>query len=170
MIVVFALPSGPQIRIECNINETINSILPRIIVQFHLQNYNNIYFIYQGKKLRENDDIRTINYLKDTIIFVCVDNQEQNIIQPNPFHNFNFSNEHRYLEISFALTSGRNIVIKCKPKETIKDILSTIKNDLKINNCSQIKFIYKGKVLNIEEKIENIDYIKGQNILVDANS
>lgn len=168
MIVVFAIPSGPQIKLECNPNEKIHDILLKIKQYFHIQNYYQTYLVYQGKKLNENDEFGIINYIQDTKILIYTDNQKINFDNNQPRQLYYF-HQQRFIEVSFSLISGRNITIKCNPCDTINDVLSSIKKELDIESCNTFKFIYNGRILDITKKINDIDYVNGNTIIVNAN-
>lgn len=169
MNVVFAIPSGPQINVNCNSNEKFHDIFPKIIQLFNLENFNHIYFVYQGKKLNENDKIGIIKNTTNNIVFVYADNQKQPINNLNSIQTRILPQENQNLMVTFSLISGKTITFKCNPSESINDVLSKIVKNLEIENCTRFRFIYNGKVLDITKKFEDIGYAIGNMIIVYAN-
>lgn len=70
MLINFVLISGKRLTLDCDPNDTIKDILQRIINSFQLQDYKTVKLIYKGKKLNENDEIKTLNYSPNQLVIV----------------------------------------------------------------------------------------------------
>lgn len=87
MLINFVLISGKRLTLDCDPNDTIKDILQRIINSFQLQDYKTVKLIYKGKKLNENDEIKTLNYSPNQLVIVHAQDkkkkEETSSTQPN---------------------------------------------------------------------------------------
>lgn len=70
MLIDFCLKNGTRKVIDCNPNETIKDVLPKIIRAFELERYSTIQLIYKGRKIPETDEIKNLNYIQNQIVIV----------------------------------------------------------------------------------------------------
>lgn len=177
MFVVFAQVSGPSIALEWNSDETVKVILQRVINYFRLVNYNNVYLIYNDHKLDDNETLNKIGYIKGTTIYVHIENQKQStdeqiqqtqsiLSKTTSISHVKYLLEQRYIDISFTLISGPRTIVRCDPKQNLQNCIPKIINDFHLENIRMLRFFYKGKELQQTEKIEDLNYMKGHEIIV----
>lgn len=83
MLIDFSLLNGTRMTLDCDPNETIANVIPRIVSAFHLEKYNTVQLIYKGKKLIDNSEIKNLGYVQSQVVIVRALGEKQTEPTPN---------------------------------------------------------------------------------------
>lgn len=70
MLIDFSLLNGTRKLIECDPNEKITNIIPKIVSAFQLERFKTIRLIYKGRRIDENEEIKNLGYTQGQVVIV----------------------------------------------------------------------------------------------------